>query len=193
MPIPNFDTSYILDGETIDAADVKAPLEALASAIEGLGDLAALNTVSANQIDDGAITAAKLSDSGVVAGTYSCSSVSVDAKGRVTSASDGAGTLGDLAGLDVVGTAQLSDGAVTSAKLADSGATAGTYTYATVTVDAKGRILSASSGTPSTGGGSLPRVISNARTIESNEQVIVKEVKIDSNGTLIVKGLLYLL
>lgn len=137
MPIPNFDTSYILDGETIDAADVKAPLEALASAIEGLGDLAALNTVSANQIDDGAITAAKLSDSGVVAGTYSFASVSVDAKGRVTSASDGAGTLGDLAGLDVVGTAQLSDGAVTSAKLADSGATAGTYTYATVTVDAK--------------------------------------------------------
>jgi hypothetical protein len=136
VPIPNFDTSNIVDGQTIDAADVKAPLEALASAIEDLGALAARDTVGTNEIENGAITAAKL---------------------------------------------------------ADSGATAGTYTHATVTVDAKGRILSASSGTPSTGGSSLPRVISNARTIESNEQVIVKEVKIDSNGTLIVKGLLYLL
>ena len=45
---------------------------------------------------------------------------------------------------------KIADGAVTTNKLSNSGVTAGTYTTATVTVDAKGRITSASSGS---GGG----------------------------------------
>lgn len=46
---------------------------------------------------------------------------------------------------------KIADGAVTTNKLSNTGVTAGTYTTATVTVDAKGRITSAS-----TGSGSAP-------------------------------------
>ena len=50
--------------------------------------------------------------------------------------------------LDVnVTTAKIADDAVTAAKLADTAVTAGSYTATNITVDAQGRITSASSGT----------------------------------------------
>jgi hypothetical protein len=51
---------------------------------------------------------------------------------------------------NAVTTAKIADANVTGVKLENSGVTAGTYTTATVTVDAKGRVTSASSGS---GGG----------------------------------------
>jgi hypothetical protein len=47
---------------------------------------------------------------------------------------------------NAVTTVKIADANVTGAKLENSGVTAGTYTTATVTVDAKGRVTSASSG-----------------------------------------------
>jgi hypothetical protein len=47
---------------------------------------------------------------------------------------------------NAVTTIKIADANVTGAKLENSGVTAGTYTTATVTVDAKGRVTSASSG-----------------------------------------------
>ena len=46
-----------------------------------------------------------------------------------------------------VTTAKIADDAVTAAKLADTAVTAGSYTATNITVDAQGRITSASNGT----------------------------------------------
>lgn len=62
---------------------------------------------------------------------------------------DGGITTAKIASNAVV-EANIADGAVTTNKLSNSGVSAGTYTTATVTVDAKGRITSASAGS---GGG----------------------------------------
>ena len=64
------------------------------------------------------------SNSGVTAGTYTNPTITVDATGRVTSASTGS---------------------------SNSGVTAGTYTNSTITVDATGRVTSASSGSSGSG------------------------------------------
>lgn len=60
---------------------------------------------------------------------------------------------------DTLGTSNIADDAVTADKLADTAVTAGSYTNTDITVDAQGRITSASNG--SGGGGGTVDVVSN--------------------------------
>ncbi len=118
------------------AAPVLPSRQVLSSGgIQGGGDLSADRTLS-------------LTDTGVSADTYVYATVTVDAKGRISSAASGAAPVLPSRAINTTG--GLQGGGDLSAdrtlSLTDTGVSAASYTYATITVDAKGRISAASSG-----------------------------------------------
>lgn len=87
-------------------------------------------TIATAQIEDLAVTAAKISANAVITAKI--------ADNAVLSAKISA---------NQIVTAKLADDAVTAAKLSDTAVTAGSYTLASITVDAQGRLTAASTGT----------------------------------------------
>ena len=144
---------------------------------------ATTDTTNATNIITGTLDAARLAISGVGASTYgaasSVSQVTVDAKGRITTASNVAiaitssavSGLAASATTDTTNATNISSGTLAAARLADSGVTASTYGSASsvsqFVVDSKGRITSAANVAITISGGAVSGKVSAATTADS--------------------------
>ena len=115
----------------------------------GVTQIVAGNGTSISPLSGTGAVTINIADTGITPGSYTVANLTVDAQGRVTAISSGAPPSGGTVTSVATG-AGLTGGPITSTgtiNLSNSGVAAGSYTYASISVDTTGRITLASSGT----------------------------------------------
>jgi hypothetical protein len=141
------------DGMIVYNTDTRQLLSHVGGSWLAISNASSAGTVTSVDTDidltGGPITGAGtigLADTDVTEGSYTYASITVSKKGRITAASSGANPVLSVTNSDGTITVDSTDPANPVVSLADTAVTAGEYTAANITVDAQGRIVSASNG-----------------------------------------------